>query len=218
MTIAIYGVAYRMPQYFERSIESIIKNASEPLNFTVIDSHSVRSAEMLEIGKRFLAEGKIQRFLAFKENVRGFGMFKALRDFPPDDSEDFFMLTDLDLIVPDNTDWINLTRSAMQTREVSGYRLGLTNYNLPNAGHTDDGTFGNWLMSIQKGFLEREFPTRHNIQDYEIIVRARSRVQIKVDLYHQSWDLPADDPEYFAEKKHTNWMSHPPNMEYEVYE
>ncbi len=212
-----------MPQYFEKSIESIVSQSSEPLHITVVDSKSERSDQILEIAQRFLAEGKIQRFLACSENVRGFGMFRALRDFPPDPSEDFYVTTDLDLVVPAEVGYWNLlTRKAMEHHVLSGFSLDTANYLPPNSDHTGDG-FGNWLCGIKKGFLEREFPARQNIQDYELGLRAmqngNAKYQIPARLIHLSWDLWKHDPEYFSDKKNTVWLKDPsPDWSYQVYE
>lgn len=216
----LYGISYRMPSYFEKSIESIVGNASEKVYITVVDSFSERSSEIAVIAKRFLSEGKIQRFITSSENCKGYGMFKALKDYPPDDSENFYVTTDLDLIVPEGIFWNELTRNAMLTHELSGYKLSLVNYVPPNDGHTEMGGFGNWLMAIRKGFIEREFPNRQNIVDFELGLRASdSKYQIPVELYHQSWDLWKEDPNYFADKKHTNWLADPSsNCKYEVFQ
>ena len=211
--IYVYGILYRDLEYAKKSIQSIKEFASEPIHFTVIDSRSYRSSEITKYFKNEIKEGNIDKFLAFKQNVKGEGLTQAYKAFPPDDSEDFFVFTDLDVTV--DFDWIAELRNNQAI--VRGFSLSLINYVEPNGGHNPDFGFGTWLMGINRWAFENSYLDKfpyvdslllHTLQDHGLILRSPK------ELYHLGWDLWKDYPNSFDEKKKgTNWMSVPNDVD-----
>lgn len=219
MTLSIYGITYRVPKYAELSIDSIVKNASQEIEFTVVDSLSGKSPEIRDrILKPRVDSGKISRALFPNTNCRGYGLVESFYRFPPKD-EDFFIFTDLDLIVPEGCDWISKVREAMKEYKLCGFSLSRENYVPPNGGHLEVG-FGYWLMGIRTDFFMEYCPRGENLLDTEWRGAAGpSSYQIPDRLYHLGWDLYKDDPAYFEEKrKRIDYKASPGLTNYEVYE
>lgn len=214
----IYGITYSCLEHTKRSIESIISTSSVPLVFTVIDSHSSNSPEIIDYCRGLVRDGIIKRFLAFKENCRGYGLWKSYNDFPPPDSEDIFVFTDLDL--ESSIDWVKETmRMHEDGTPLSGFKLDLVNYLPPNAGHCDTGV-GNWLLGIDKKIFDEHFKHRGNVLDAHLRAEMSGLGGVKqspLRLYHMGWDLAKLSPEYREAKRTVNYMSPPPNLEYELY-
>jgi len=212
--IHVYGLGWRMPEYIKKSTESILKNASEPINFTIIDNLSHKSTEIIDWAKNMKAEGKINNIVSLKENILGLGYIVGYEALPPDDSEDFFVFTDLDLIVPDGLDWIAETRKAREDKKIiiTGFGLGLSNYtDTPNYGHNPDPdghAMGMWLMGINRKIFDAHYssPWFTDGTLTNTLKKHGTNFRIRKDLYHLGWDLWRDDIEYWEmKKKGVNW-------------
>jgi len=121
--LTLIGQVYRVPSYAQKSIESICKNASEPFNLVVCDNKSLNSDKIIKIVLELFEKYKNvipnAKLLAFEENTKGWCLRKTYEDFPPNNSEDFFMYSDLDLIVPDGLDWIKEVKNLNYTTLLS---------------------------------------------------------------------------------------------------
>lgn len=242
--ISLFGLTYRRPEYLVKSLDSIIRTASEPLEITVIDSHSHRSPEILEILQSYLEQSKIKRYISCKKNCRGYGFQWAFKNFTPKHSLTF--LTDLDVIVPSygeglvgGSDWISATK---RVHGFGGFSVALTsfpldpvNYVPPNSGHLDsyDG-LSYWLMGIDTTIYHNYVINNPNADlltlDSNLVSFFRRFTTVKrmdqdpstrsfIKLYHQAWDLWKDDPDYWSDKvKGINWFADKPSDEdYVVY-
>lgn len=211
--IYVYGLCYWILDYAKKSVDSILKNASEPICLIVIEGRSKNSPQFLDWGKQALKENKIQKFIAADDNCKGSGMRWAIDNFPPDPSEDFVVLTDLDLVFMEDFDWIKATKEAMLSgASSSGFQLSPDNYIVPPNGgwNVNEASYGGWLLALKTKTFET-YPRNKDLQDYLMIGHARQygpQKQIKHRLYHLGWDSWKDDPEYFKEKnEHFNWQS-----------
>lgn len=207
--IHVYGVGWRVPQYLARTVESLRRTASEPFKLIVADNRSVNSEAIAEWGARGIEDGSIDAFLGLEENIRGNALRTAYELFPPDTSESFFVFTDLDLVVPDDLDWIAETRRMQSDPRLvaSGFSLSLENYVPPNAGHDPDvngHAMGVWLMGLKREPYERHFPDELPLVDHVLLntLGRHGRIErSRRTLYHLGWDLHRDDPEYWALKQ-----------------
>lgn len=200
--IYVYGLTYRVVDYARRSINSIIENASEPIHFTVIDSKSENSDRIYnEVCRPLIHQGKIQNYVQLKKNANIIGLYQGYDLFPPDKTEQFFVFTELDLVVPG--DWIKEIREA--DYQFCGFKLDETNYVYPNGGHTDNGhDCGYWLMSINRKIFDKVRPKKKGMMDRQLRQKFYDQgfkmKQIQMPLYHLAWDLWKDDPQYFKKK------------------
>lgn len=218
--IHLYGISYRCPNYLVQSLDSILANTSEELCITVVDSLSHRSAEIREIGAKYVDDGKIKRFISCNQNCKGFGLKWAYENYPPEG--DFFIFTDLDLVLTDHL-WLDKLKDKMEHVSLSAARLSLVNAGPPNGGHrADDQGFGFWLMGVKRRFYDLHAMTNTNsTQDCHLLTLAGQfggYAKYDTELYHLGWDLWRDDPDYFNEKaRGINWLNRTHN-EYNVYE
>ena len=211
--INVYGLCYRILEYADKTVDSLRKNASENFNLICIESKSCNSNKFLEWGKNSLKENKINKFITSSTNCRGDGLRWAIENIPPDTSEDFIIITDLDLILPPNTDWIKETRIKMKKNVICGFTLSNENYTPPNWGWYEEKLiekklFGNWLMGLKIiPFFEtlKELKNeKKQIEDHIIInkmCKYGTKDIIDKKLYHLGWDSWKDDPEYWKDKQ-----------------
>lgn len=215
MTLSVYSLAYRMPSYFKESVESIVKNSTEPLRMIVVDSKSNRSPEIAEIAKGFLKEGKIQIFLQASMNCKGYGIWEAYKRYPPD--EDWFVISDLDVAIRQPFAWNERLREKIKDNDLVGFSLDESNYVPPNGGHDNIG-FGYWLTAVKVSLIKDKFPKEKNIIDSDLRTAAKKWCKLPDKLYHLSWNLWQDDPDYFSDKqKGIDWMKPPWGCEYVEY-
>ena len=206
--ITVYGVGWRVPQYIRRTVESLRANASEDFRLVVVDNKSVNSDAIAAWADTQVERGAIDLFLGLEDNIRGNALRTGYELSPPDQSENFFMFTDLDLVVPDGLDWIGETRR-MQSDPglvVSGFSLSLENYVPPNSGHDPDPhghAMGVWLLGLKGDVYEQHFPDDLPLVDHVLLntLSRRGRIErSRRELYHLGWDLHRDDPEYWQMK------------------
>lgn len=211
----MYGLTYRMTDYCRQSVESIVTNASEPVNFTVVDSRSDCSEATKTWCLEALNLGRIQQFVAASSNSKAAGLDWAYREFPPD--EDLFVFTDLDIVVPRGLDWVRLLREAHKTYCCVGWGLDPSNYVPPNSGHSDDG-FGIWLVGLSRRFFDQHYPPGRVVVDSYLRTYASvGAVKLPQRLYHLGWDVWKDDPVYWQQKvAGVDWWKNP-DATYEVY-
>jgi hypothetical protein len=215
--IHVYGLCYRILDYAKKTVDNLRETASENFNLTCVEGKSCNSESFLSWGKQCLENKKIQRFITSSTNCRGYGLKWAIENFQPDDSEDFFILTDLDLLVPKNVDWIKEVREKMKKNVVSGFTLSNKNYVYPNIKWNENENisnklFGVWLMSVNtKIFLNIYKKNNVNLIDSDIIRKMSKhgkRDIIDSKLYHLGWDSWKDDKNYWEDKKNkNNWNS-----------
>ena len=215
--IYVYGLCYRILDYAKKTVDSLRETASEDFHLTCVEGKSCNSEKFLSWGKQCLENKKIQRFITSSTNCRGYGLKWSVENFKPDDSEDFFILTDLDLLVPKNVDWIKEVREKMKDNVISGFTLSNENYVYPNSGWCENTnilkkTFGVWIMSVKtKRFLEVYEKQNHVFIDTHIIAymcQYGKRDIINSKLYHLGWDSWKDDELYWNHKlTKNNWLS-----------
>ncbi len=208
--INMYGLSYLMPTYLEKSLNSMIDNASEEVCFTVIDNKTKNSDLNFSIVKPLVDSGKVKRYIQLTQNDMLNGFNRSFALFPPDDSEKFFIFTELDLIVK-GFDWIQETRRMQETANLSGFKLSQENYVPPNQGHVEDGiSVGFWLMGLntQKFYqvMNQSNGWNHPVQDHRLRSLMGTKARSDKELYHLGWDIWKDDPEYFDRKlKGIDW-------------
>lgn len=212
--LQVFGLTYRNPEFLDKSLTSIINTASEPIEISVIHSRcndGYKNWEMNEKLDYFLYSGKIKRSVDCTGNCKGFGYQWAFREFAKGQDEDFVVLTDLDVVVPEGLDWIAKLRDSMKHAALTAFDLSMENYwNTPNYGHTQDG-FGYWLMGVNKNFYAQHLHIPDCSLDSHLINRAHANghkiTKLPDQLYHLGWDLWNTDPEYFADKvKGIDWL------------
>ena len=214
--IYVYGLCYRILEYAEKTISNLKNNASENFNLICVEAKSCNSNKFFEWGKKCLKEKKINKFITSSTNCKGDGIRWAIENIPPDDSEDFIVITDLDVLVPDNTDWIKEIRNKIKDNVICGFTLSNENYVPPNFGWHENFVlknkiFGTWLMGIKKEPLFKVLKNfkKNNTQIEDIklikaICEYGTRNIIDKKLYHLGWDVWKDDPEYWKDK-HKNF-------------
>ena len=215
--IHVYGLCYRILGYAKKTVNNLRETASEDFHLTCIDGKSCNSNKFLNWGNKCLENKKIQRFITSSTNCRGYGLKWAVENFKPDNSEDFCILTDLDILVPKNIDWIKKIREKMKDNVICGFTLSNENYIYPNYGwyenqNIESKLFGVWLMSVKiKYFLDIYENKNINLIDSDIIasmVQYGKRDIIDGKLYHLGWDAWKDDEEYWKSKiNENNWNS-----------
>jgi hypothetical protein len=210
--ITVYGLCYRILDYAQKTVDRLRETASEDFNFVCIESKSCNSEKFLPWALQELKNKKIQRFLACTTNCRLYGFRYAIENFPPDDSEDFFVMTELDVLVPKNVDWIKEIRNKMQNNVISGFTLSNENYVKPNAGWDEKSNiknkqFGVWLMGIKKDIFLKGLNTLNGeLTDVKIVSFMSKNGEkdiIDQKLYHLGWDSWKDDPDYWDYKLKT---------------
>lgn len=217
--IHVYGLSYLLGGYIERSIIDISCNASEPIHFTIIDNKSESSDSIRQFAKGMIIKGFSSRLVGMKYNSRGNALIDIVRQFPPDDSEDFFVITDLDLHIPKDLDWIKELRACRAAgANIAGFDISLENYVPPNRGHTPGVGIGWWLMLLgKKKFFE--LPKDVAYTDSYLINELGPLHIGKGELYHLTFDAWKDYPDYFALKeKGIPWNKRDENEIEEVYE
>ena len=215
--IHVYGVCWRMPTYVRLTVESLRRNASEDFRLVVVDNKSVNSPAIAAWAQSQVACGGIDLFLGLADNIYGNALRTGYELSPPDASEDFFMFTDLDLVVPDGLDWIAETRRMQSdpALAVSGFSLSLANYLPPNSGHSPDPhghAMGVWLMGVKRALYDRHFPGDTPLVDHLLLNALGKHGRLersRRELYHLGWDIPRDDPEYWQLKlAGVPWQTH----------
>lgn len=215
MPVSVYGLSYRIPDFAVKSIESITHN--QEIDFTVVDSLSPASPELRNMLESYVDEGKIARLLKPNGNCKGYGLVEAFYMFPPDKSHDFFVFTDLDVVVPEGLNWLEKVTEAMRHHDLCGFSLDTVNYVPPNGGYSPIG-FGCHLMGIKMDFFTTYFKRGSSFLDVELRAWANRPFQIPETLYHLGWDIWKVDTEYFADKvKGINYKDRPVDLEYVVY-
>jgi hypothetical protein len=211
--IHVYGLCYRILDYAKKTVDNLRETASEDFNLTCVEGKSCNSESFLNWGKQCLENKKIQRFITSSTNCRGYGLSWAIKNFKPDDSEDFFILTDLDVLVPKNIDWIKEVREKMKNNVISGFTLNNENYVYPNSGWNEHENISKKLFSLiimsvkTKYYFKIYEKSLVNLIDSEIISSMSSygkRDLIDSKLYHLGWDAWKDDSVYWENKKNKN--------------
>lgn len=229
--IHLYGIAFRNYRYLTKSLNSILRTATEPLDITIVDSFcSWPGSESQKIRKylrRLVKKKLISRALFFDENVRGHGLVLSIKHFPPEGPESFFLLTDLDLIF--DPGWLEKTKQAHKDGHIlTGVGLKTENYLPPNAGFEDNPeVFGTWMQGINKKVFFEQHTTERNCVDstmHNIFKNHGTILKLDDRAYHQAWDifLPkanGGDPDYAIHKAKlgVDWVfKSAPGMKYRL--
>lgn len=151
-----------------------------------------------------------------------------MKHFPGDPNEQIFISTDLDLLMPDETDWIGEIRKAMEPDvTICGFTLGMDNYVPPNFGYDPNYPyFGNWLMGLRKrSFASYNRPAFQDCFALQHQLQYGRHKKIMIPLYHLGWDAWKDDPDYWDKKQaefnaddHLVWQKVPEEINYMVYD
>ena len=216
--IHLYGLSYRLEEYIMDSIIDIYCEAGEDIHFTVIDNKSENSKSIRENLLYAKAMGFINRVVCMKGNSRGNALIDIVRLYPPDNSEDFFVITDLDLQLPCGLEWASKLRDCKKAgANIAGFDLSLKNYVPPNTGH-DKAGIGWWLMMLDtKKFFE--LPKDVAYTDSFLIQQLGPLHRAKGELYHLTWDSWRDYPEYWEMKqKGIPWNTYETNEIEEIFE
>lgn len=216
--IHVYGLSYYTTSYIIESINCIYGTSSEPIYLTVVDNKSENSDEIRTLVRKGSQVKGVNRLIGMKGNSRGNALIDVVRQFPPDDSEDFFVITDLDLRFPSNMCWAKELRDCRaKGANIAGFNLSKENYVWPNRGHDDVG-IGWWMMLLDK---KRFFELPKNVAytDHYLISQLGPLYRASRPLYHLNWDCWKDYPEYFALKdKGIPWNERTENEIEEIYE
>ena len=132
--IYIYAIAYYCTDYILNSIHSLRDSTREEFNLTVFENQSSNSPLIRQLLEREVHNGNIDTYIAFSENLLSSAVKYAYKLNPPGaDSEHFIVITDLDLKVPDNIDWVEELRRRFAYPEVGlvAFDLDLINYETP---------------------------------------------------------------------------------------
>ena len=220
--IYVYGMAYWTLEYSKKSVQSMWENASEDFKLIIVEGHSERSEEFKAWREELKSKNQYYKYVKADKNCYGWGLIHARETIPPDDSEDFIILTDLDLIVPKGADWIKEIREGLKTNWVVGCDLSTENYKPPNWGFSPDcNEFGTWLMAIKKGLLTM-FPKGVNVQDHIVLHVCRqlggTYKKLPIKLFHCTWDTYWEYPEYWARKNPNMWQEPVTDVKYEVFD
>lgn len=218
--IHVYGLSYLLHNYIRETINTIQFSASEKIHLTVVDNKSDESPAIRQMCRKFVDSSNrhVDRLVGMRHNSRGNALIDVVRMFPPDKSEDFFVITDLDLRVPDTLDWIKELRTCRANgANIAGFDISLENYVPPNRGH-DKAGIGWWLMLLDtKRFFE--LPKDVAYTDSYLINQLGPLHRGKGELYHLTWDAWKDYPDYFAMKeKGIPWSRRDNNEIEEIYE
>lgn len=229
--IHLYGVGFRNFSYVRKSLESLLNNASEPIILTVVDNpDNLPNSGTIQI-RAYLTEqvnkGRIKRALFMNQNTIGWGLVQAIKDFPPDDSEPFFCMTDLDLVVDDGCDWIKQIRQVREIKQAvyTGCTLYMRNFVPPNQGYRgDEDDFGLWLVSADTKLYSRYVGFDTNTIDGHLIKIFKDLGHVEkildIRLYHMAWDNHLYDLEYANYKRSLkeDWafQSKPADMSYKL--
>lgn len=228
--ITIYGLSFWSLNYLKKSLNSIIKNASEPIKIIVGDNKSKNSKEI----KNYLIEmgesDKIHNAIFFEENIRTKAFLQMYNIVNPSIEDDFFVFTELDLVVPDGLDWIKEIRKMRNQSAIDcGFSLSLENYIFPNGGHNPDpngNEMGIWLLGLDRKIFHENFPKNGKLTDGQIHNFFRTRGKIirsRKELYHLGWDIWKDEPEYWKFKEAganggTDWFNNINESKYSIYQ
>ena len=205
--IYVYGLSYRVASYAKKSLDSIIANASEPIRIIVGDNPSPKSIETVSLLQEYKAGHKISSYLLFEKNIKTRAFLKMYQALPPDDECDFFVFTELDLVVPTGLDWIQELKAMRRLGAVDcGFSLSLSNYVPPNSGHDPDlngHAMGIWLLGIDNLIFRKTYPMNGPFTDtllHAHMSQFGKKIRSRKELYHLGWDLWRDDPDYWKLK------------------
>ena len=172
--------AYKMKAYIETRYSEVDENKSILNRFDVykFENNSVLSAFNFMIDRH--------------SNVRT-------------NKEPFFIVTELDVVVPNGFDWIKEVRELQQRSAYTGFPLSLDNYLSPNSGHCDDeGMFGLWLTGLNRDKFFTVYDkslakTKKPLSDNWLrtaMTRYGPPARSKTRLKHLSWNLPFEEDEF----------------------
>jgi hypothetical protein len=232
--LPVYLIGWRNFNIVRDSLNSFIRTASEPIEITFVSPNDTLpnsgTTEIRKYVRRLIRLGLVKRMLEFKENGFGYCLMKSIEDFRP--KTKLFCMSDCDLIIPENGDWIALSREYHKKGwVVTGFNLSMENYLPAGRGFSsEDCNFGIWGMVLNTEFFFTYHGTSRNSLDSGIMDLARGRggaVKIReLELFHCAWSLSYPeskyfDPEYRDYKNgNSNFVFNPKpsNMEYVLVE
>lgn len=236
--IHFYGITWRNFNICRDSIESFINTASEDVEFTIVNANDnlpqSGTEQIREYLKEQVSKGRIKRALLFNENCRGYGLMKAIQDFPP--RGDLFFISDMDLVVPENADWIGVTKKYHERGHVvTGFNLSTENYKEGNSGFSkEDENFGMWGIAVNTDIFNQHYNIANNCIDgyFMTLGRGRGRNGVEggkkihdIELMHATWSIHYPDSKYYdpiysklKSQKGSSWVFEPKprDMGYEL--
>lgn len=214
--IKVFGLAYYCQDYIAKSISSIVDNVDEQIELIVVENKSPHSKIIRESLKQFNRCGFISKAYCMMGNSRGNCLIDIARSELDGYNEDFFIITDLDILVP-KCNLISKTREAIsQGYNVTGLSLSTINYTPPNSGFVDGPGFGWWMMGIKTSeFLK--IPEGVACTDSFILNYLKSFKKFPDKCYHYGWDIWKDYPEYWTDKaRGIDWNTYTDNTIEEI--
>jgi hypothetical protein len=201
--IHVYGIAYWMESYVQRSIESIKSHTKYPFRLTVVENKSPHDLS----GLRSEADCWIQ----LDNNPLEKCLKHAYKLDPP--QGDIIVFTDLDVLVPDGVDWVEEALSRLAFPEVGlvAFDLNLINYTPPNFGQYVAEEFSNrygayigpsgaWLIVMRRTDADRFIRDNDITLDHNLMESVEIALRLPVELYHLGWDAWKDDDDYWQLK------------------
>jgi hypothetical protein len=224
-TVLVYGVFYRFLSIFEEAIASLRRHTDIDLRVFVGENASEESATNQEVLKRYVDDGAIDGYVLFKENIYGSAFEHMYRQvFPPGDSEDVVVFTDLDMTIPPSeAGWLRRMLETFQAHaEVLALSLDfdLANWNRETAsGHSvpDKNSWsrrygiyrinsGIWYLALRRSFVE-EYLDGKNVFGDRLLFDYMRRMyrtpvfgRLPIACHHLSWDVHRTAPDYHASK------------------
>jgi hypothetical protein len=195
--------------------------------------------------KRYVAEGKVQGYVLFRENIYGSAVKYMYREiFPPGPNDEIIVSTDLDMTIPANgSHWLrSMIDKFNRFAEIAALSLDLdlSNWN-PQvaAGHKPVsrkiwsrkyGIYrfrsGGWFLAERKSIVD-EYIEGDGVSGDSYFFRYldtmfRKPVYGRLPIYchHLSWDLETSAPDYIKDKYDTYYTKvyqRHACPEYEVY-
>ena len=226
--IQTYVIVRRNYNIVKASLDSIIAS-SDQLEITVVNPNdhlpNSGTSNIRSYLRTLVKEKCIKRALFFEENVDGWALQEAIKQYPP--SGNWFYITDGDLLVPKCCE--NVTNHYIMELDnlVTGYQLSRSNYQQGMRGFNyASNEFGCWMMGIDTDFYVNTYGLDNVPVDSKIIGLSNgwfSKINEK-ELYHLTWDIgdpasPYYDKEYVEYKKTKSFqLGRPDNMNFEVFE
>lgn len=207
--MTVYGLCWRPFNYAKQSFTSIRKALPAGAQMVIVHNPSAEETHtFLPWFQELIATRQAQAVVLMQENCLGNAQLFAQNAVPPRASDQYVVLTDLDLLVPEACDWPKRAVTAIQQQGggVVAFDLQLKNYVSPNRGHVEDGhEFGIWLMSFDKATLRAAGGVPY--VDSKIIQRVRKKGfptqrirDATCKLYHMGWDIWKDHPDLWEMK------------------
>lgn len=209
--VYIYTVAYWSESYIDRMIRNIRATTESDINITVAENQSP-NPKVGKVCRQLLKEGLIDTYIKFTPNIyMQFGREAYLLSPPGEDSEDFIVVSDGDLLVPEGVDWVEEIRQRFVYPEIAWTSFNLNPINYLHGSHIKcesdrpmDMRYrmpleygGLWLAGVRKTVFEEYIQTTPFFRDvyfhFYIEDSDYEYGRIPIKLYHMYWDLDCQE-------------------------